>query len=126
MIRRRKIIVVDDSEICRDVVRQTLEARGHEVIGLSSPIELGFALQQQRPDLVLVDVCMPALAGDKLTEMARRQRGHRCPIVLYSDRPEEELSALVRSSGADAYIPKRSGAELLARLVELFLQRSGA
>jgi twitching motility two-component system response regulator PilG len=117
----RKILIVDDSEICREIVRFVLEARGHRVIALDSPFGLSMRLNQERPDLVLVDVSMPALEGPKLVEIALSYKLHRCPIVLYSDRGIDELRELVRTSGAVGFIQKTADADHLAREVESFL-----
>ena len=117
----RKILIVDDSEICREIVRFVLEARGHRVIALESPFGLSARLNQERPDLVLVDVSMPALEGPKLVEIALSHDLYRCPIVLYSDRSTDELRELVRTSGAVGFIQKTADAEHLAREVESFL-----
>src|SRR5262245_37790361 len=117
----RKILIVDDSEICREIVRFVLEGRGHRVIALESPFGLAARLNQERPDLVLVDVSMPALEGPKLVEIALSHDLHRCPIVLYSDRSTDELRELVRTSGAVGFIQKTADAEHLAREVESFL-----
>ncbi|HJZ87334.1 MAG TPA: response regulator [Polyangia bacterium] len=122
VIRSRKILIVDDSEICREVVRFVLEARGHKVIPLDSPFGLAAALGRERPDLVLVDVSMPALDGHKLVEVTLRHDLYRCPIVLYSDRSTDELAELVRASGAVGFIQKTADSDQLARSVEAFLQ----
>jgi CheY-like chemotaxis protein len=104
--RRLKVLLVDDSEICRETVRDILEEAGHELVALDSPFGLSRAMQAEKPDLVLVDVQMPALRGDQLISVVRQHRLHRCPLVLHSDRPAEELEKLVASSGANGYIRK--------------------
>jgi len=116
-----KVLIVDDSEICRDTVRFLLEQRGIAVVALDSPFELSAALNRERPDLVLCDVSMPALGGDKLVEITTRHRLHRCPIVLFSDRPEAELSRLVTSSGASGFLQKTFDADELERAIRGFL-----
>jgi CheY-like chemotaxis protein len=123
LMAARKILILDDSEICRDVVKVVLEQRGFEVIGLDSPFGFGAALNEVRPDLVLLDAQMPGLSGDKLVQIVLRHGFHRCPIVFYSELTAEHLERLVRSSGASGFIEKRSDGESLARLITMHLRR---
>lgn len=120
-IAKRTILVVDDSEICRETVRHVLQSRGYEVVTLDSPFSFGAALSKSQPDLVLMDAHMPALQGDKLVAIAIQNGLCSCPIVFHSDRPVEELSALVKSSGASGYIQKSSNPEDLVMGVEDYL-----
>lgn len=119
--RKRTILVVDDSEICRETVRYVLQARGFEVVTVDSPFSFGAALSQSKPDLVLVDANMPALQGDKLVAVALQNGLCSCPIVFHSDRPVEELQMLVRSSGAAGFIRKTSDGGELVLAVEDYL-----
>jgi CheY-like chemotaxis protein len=123
----RRILVVDDSPICLDMMAMVLEEGGYEVITVASPFALSSALSQHAPDLVLVDVNMPGLSGDKLVEITLRNRpgGRTCPIVLHSDKPDLELLALAETSGAAGYIRKTSDAEVILREVKRFLGARG-
>lgn len=120
--RRRKILIVDDSEIVREMVAIELEERGFTVVAMESPIGFTSALKREQPDLVLMDVSMPALQGDKLVDLANRSGQPGCPIVLHSDRSEEELQQLVRSCGASGYIRKTGDGTQLAAAVDRFLR----
>jgi DNA-binding response OmpR family regulator len=104
----RKILVVDDSEIACDFVRMVLEDAGYTVFTLTSHFGFVKILREERPDLVLIDVTMPVLSGPKVVELARTKRVLECPILLYSDRPEDDLAELTVSCGADGYIRKTS------------------
>jgi DNA-binding NtrC family response regulator len=118
---RQKILIVDDSDLCRDLTRAMLEQYGYEVVTLDSGLGLSRALSKERPHLVLVDVSMPALSGHQLIEVARQNKLHRCPMVLFSDRPALELSALANKCGAAGFIPKTGNALALAQSVGRFL-----
>lgn len=119
--RRTKVLVVDDSEIIREATRTVLEEEGFEVIGLDSPTGFSRTLVQEKPDLVLMDVSMPTLNGDKLVEIALRSGLHHCPIVLFSDRPDVELARLVEECGATGYIRKSLDLTLLSLKLRRFL-----
>jgi CheY-like chemotaxis protein len=120
--RRRKVLVVDDSEIVREMVSIELEERGYTVVAMASPIGFTAALKREQPDLVLMDVSMPALQGDKLVDLANRSGGPGCPIVLHSDRPEAELRELVKGCGAHGYIRKTGDGAQLAQAVNQILR----
>ena len=126
MRARQKILVVDDSDIALELAKLRLEEAGFEVETLNTPFGFSATLWAQKPDLVLLDVSMPALHGDRLLQIAHRSQGgstskRRCPIVLYSDRPEEELSKLAKSCGADGYVQKSSNFKLVIDAIRRLL-----
>ena len=121
----QKILVVDDSDLVRELTRMMLEEYGYEVATLESGLGLSRALGREKPDLVLVDVSMPALAGNLIVDVTRQHKLHRCPMVLFSDRPALELSELAKKCGAAGFIQKTSDARLLAQSVQRFLQAGG-
>jgi CheY-like chemotaxis protein len=120
-VSRRKILLVDDSEIVREVVREILEGGGYEVATHGSAFGFSSVLMRQRPDLVLLDVGMPALTGDKVAAIALRNHIHDCPLVLFSDRSPTELARLTKECGADGFINKTEDPAALLRAVSRFL-----
>jgi len=118
-----RIMIVDDSEICRESARISLEEHGFEVVLLDSPFGFSRRLIQDKPDLVLMDVSMPALQGDSLVEIALQRRLHECTILLFSSLPEPELAELAKRCGAAGFVPKTGDPELLVRTVSFFLPR---
>jgi DNA-binding NarL/FixJ family response regulator len=67
------------------------------------------------PDLVLLDVNIPALSGDKVLALARNQAPSTTRFILYSASDEARLRSLSLASGADGYISKSVQGESLAR-----------
>jgi len=121
---KRKIILLDDSAIVREMTAATLEDAGYEVISLDNPFSFSVVLGREKPDLVLVDVGMPALQGDPLVKITNGYKGlHKCPMVLFSDRSANELSILASSCGAAGFIRKTSNSETLILAVEGFLAK---
>jgi CheY-like chemotaxis protein len=119
---KKKILLVDDSDSYQQMARSLLEARGYEVVTLSSPFGFGAALTRERPDLALVDALMPALQGDQLIRMARQNNLWDCPIVLHSDRSLRELQQMVEASGATGFIPKMTDPDKIVLAIEDFLK----
>lgn len=121
-MRKRKILLVDDSDISREMVRFILETRGWEVLTLGAPFLFVSTLTKERPDLALIEVNLAALSGDQLVRLARMNGRVACPLVLHSDRPVDELRELARASGADGFIPKSGNGDQLVMNLEYFLR----
>src|SRR5262245_51352766 len=125
-MQKKKILLVDDSEIYRDMARYMLESRGYEVVTLSSPFAFGAAITREQPDLALVDAYMPALQGDQLIRLARQNNLWDCPIVLHSDRSGRELQQMVETCGASGFLAKTNDPDKLAQAIEGFLRDAKA
>jgi DNA-binding response OmpR family regulator len=122
---RKRILLIDDSAIVREMTAGVLEEHGFEVIALDNQFGFSATLGREKPDLVLVDVGMPALRGDVLVKITNGYKGlHKCPMVLFSDRSPHELSLLVRECGAAGFIRKTSNAASLVLAIEGFLART--
>lgn len=119
---RRRVLFVDDSETCREVVKQQLQLRGYDVTTIDSPFGFGATVARINPDLVLVDVYMPALDGGKLVEVAIQKGICSCPIVFLSERPVRELQSLVLSTKAAGFIVKTADGDELARQVAEYIE----
>ena len=112
-----RILVVDDDELHLDLVSRTLRAHGFEVATSQSAIGVSNSVRSFRPDVVLVDVNIPALSGDKVVETVRRLSQGGARYVLYSACDESTLRTLARQSQADGWISKsETGAALVSRL----------
>jgi DNA-binding response OmpR family regulator len=125
---RPRILVLDDSEFCLEVTRLILKEAGYDVVTLDSPARLCDALSTEDPDLLLVDVGMPELSGDKLVELVLRELSvdRLRPVVLFSARPEEELRSLASSCGAAGFIKKGSSPAALVDAIRQLLPGRGS
>lgn len=118
------IMIVDDSEITLELTRHALEGAGHDVVALSSPLGLMAGLYRHRPDLLLLDVDMPALSGEKVTELVRaNERFGSIRVILYSSRSAAELKEAAARCGADGYVQKTGRANDLVDAVNRLLAR---
>ncbi len=120
-VRRPKVLVIDDNEVCRAVVRESLEQGGFDVIELENPLGMSGVVNNEKPDVVLMDVEMPAMAGDKAVEIFLKHRLHECKILLYSGRAPSELEKLARACGASGYVPKSVTDRALASAIRSHL-----
>ena len=109
-----KVMLIDDSVLVLTVIRYHLEQAGFTVVTRESALGTAAAILREQPDVVLVDVMMPALAGDNLVALLRKQPGNRdVRVLLFSDKPPEALQGLVQQSGADGFVTKGTSPELL-------------
>jgi len=103
-----KIMIVDDDPTTLSVVGAVLQNSGHEVIPRDTAIGTTLAILRQKPDVVLLDVRMPGLAGDKLATLIEQEATSRPIVILHSSLPAQDLERLARSSGAAGCVPKGS------------------
>ena len=115
-----RILVVDDDHMQLDLVSRTLKGETFEVMVCDSPIGVTNAVRSFAPDVVLMDVNIPALSGDRLLTIARKNAPKTTRFVLYSSADESRLRALSLEIEADGWIPKSvTGDDLIARVREI-------
>lgn len=104
----KRVVVIDDSEVVLAMISDILGGAGFEVLTSESGIDANRHIYSSRkPDLILVDVMMPLLQGDKKVKLIKQRENSRdIPILLMSSKSIDELKRLVESSGADGYIQK--------------------
>ncbi|MBN1190942.1 MAG: response regulator [Dehalococcoidales bacterium] len=117
-----RIMVVDDDPSIRKFVRVNLEARDYTVETAGDGEEALRLIEQQPPDLVILDIVMPKMDG---VEVCRRVREwSSVPIIMLSARDSAEDKSKCLDIGADDYMTKPfSLIELLTR-VKVVLRRT--
>ena len=120
-----KVLIVDDSELELEVVRIMLEAAGFDVDTRDSVFDLRTAIEENRPDVILLDVHMPALSGDRATQILKSHRYSRdIPVILFSSTEKDELEALVAQTGASDFYRKTGDFEGLAQKIRSWVPDS--
>lgn len=118
------IMVIDDSEVVLEVTKDALERAGFRVITRERSSGSVNFLVKEKPDLVLLDVNMPLVAGDMIATLVRRAAPNgKTIILLYSSLPSDELRAKALAAGADGYIRKTSNTAELVRHVQHWLRK---
>jgi CheY-like chemotaxis protein len=99
--------VIDDDEVARELLASVLEEAGYVVFQLPSPIGATSTIFREGIDVVVLDVLMPEMSGDKLARLLRsNSRLAQLTIVLVSGCQPTELSRLAQQVGADAVVSK--------------------
>jgi two-component system, chemotaxis family, sensor kinase CheA len=115
--KRRRVLVVDDSPVVRDLVSEILLGQGFDVVAAPDGAEALVLLDRGAPDLVVTDVEMPNLDGFGL--LARiRERSLGLPVIMLTTRGSAEDRRRAATLGADAYLIKSDfqGATLLEQV----------
>lgn len=112
-----RILLVDDDLTLAHVASEILELSGYEVRIHTGPFGTTTALNEYQPDVVLLDVNMPALSGDQLVPLLRAARhGRHARIVLFSSNDAATLQESAQRTGADGFIRKGDIDRLAARV----------
>lgn len=109
-----RVLVVDDDPTQLSLLERTLRLEGFEVSTATGAIGVSALVRRVQPDLVLLDVNIPALSGDRLLEVVRRHAPPDTKLVLYSACDEAHLRRLANEVHADGYISKSTAALDLA------------
>jgi CheY-like chemotaxis protein len=127
MLRHVKptILVVDDQADIRLALRLSLEMIGYDVVLASDDREAMAAVDNGRPDLVLLDVTLPAISGwDLLEKLRADERFGTLPIVITSALPADQVAAHARRLGATDHLAKPFLIEVLAETVRRALDEA--
>lgn len=121
-----RILVIDDSPTVATFLEGALGRDGHEVAALDSFVDLYARLRDFEPDLVFLDLEMPALSGEKVGEFLRRFERRRVEIVLFSSRPRAEIDEVAAKLGAVAAIEKTNNPKVVRAAVRQLLAARAA
>lgn len=120
-----KIIIVDDEEHIRELLKFNLENSGYSTIYADNGIDAVKLIKSERPQLILLDLMIPGMDGyDVCKEVRKDNNISTTPIIMITAKGEEFDKVLGLELGADDYITKPfSIREILAR-VKAVLRRT--
>jgi CheY-like chemotaxis protein/HD-like signal output (HDOD) protein len=114
-----KILIVDDTQFWRDIAANALQAKGHEVFTASDGIKGLAMLSSSNPDLLILDVEMPAMPGLAFLEQIRRYaKWKQLPVIMLTGDMFKEHILRAKQLGAVEYLLKSNFSidELLGRV----------
>ncbi|HUF12542.1 MAG TPA: response regulator [Longimicrobiales bacterium] len=121
--RKKLILVVDDDPNSREIVQTFLESRGYSVVTVPTGESALAAVQEETPDLILLDVMMPGMDG---WEVARTLKDHAdyagIRVVMMTARSDFSDKQKGLQAGADDYIVKPIQLEDLGKTVKRNLE----
>ncbi len=118
----KRIVVVDDEPMVRQVLTAYLDRAGFEVTEASNGMDALKLVQDSSPHLVLLDVMLPELDGLSVLNEIRRKT--TVPVILLTARAEEVDRVLGLEMGADDYVVKPFSPREVTARVRAVLKRS--
>jgi two-component system alkaline phosphatase synthesis response regulator PhoP len=119
----QKILVIEDEEAIVTLIKFNLEKAGYKVVTAFDGLEALRLIEQERPDLILLDLMLPGMDGMEVLKQVRQNKNNT-PVMMLTARGEELDKILGLELGADDYLTKPfSPREVVAR-VKAILRRS--
>ncbi|MFC5855407.1 response regulator [Streptomyces chlorus] len=119
----RRVLVVDDNKVIRQLIRVNLELEGIEVVTAADGAECLEVVHQVRPDLVTLDVAMPRLDGLRAAARLRSDpRTRDLPLAIISACTQYEVESGLEV-GVDAFLAKPFEPTELVRVVWQLVER---
>jgi DNA-binding response OmpR family regulator len=121
---KKRILLIDDSEVALAMAGDALERSGFEVLKATNGLEANhYLFQKQQPDLIVIDVMIPLLNGNRTAKLLKENENTKqIPILLLSSKPAEELQRLALESGADGFVQKPFEARVFVEKIEKTLR----
>ena len=120
-----KVLLVDDEDQLRRVMRDLLERDGYKVEEASDGVEALDQVDRHAPDIIVLDLNLPGLDGyGVLTHLRSRQATEDIPVVVLTARGDEDAEVRVFDLGADDFLSKPFRARALSARLQAVLARA--
>ncbi|WP_172327638.1 adenylate/guanylate cyclase domain-containing protein [Mangrovicoccus sp. HB161399] len=119
------VLVIDDTQQTRELLRRQLMRQGHEVTAAASAAEALEILERGGIELALVDILMPDMNGiELLTRLRAQDRWQQLPVIMVSGLTDLRAVTRCIEAGAEDYLEKPVDAVLLRSRVQAALQKA--
>ncbi|MEW5920104.1 MAG: response regulator transcription factor [Bacillota bacterium] len=114
----KKIFIIEDDEEIKGLLEFNLKKQGYNVVSAADGYEALSRLQEEKPDLILLDIMLPELDGYEICRTIRYwENFKKTPVIMLTAKSEEIDVVLGLELGADDYVTKPfSVRELLSRI----------
>ncbi len=119
----KTILVVDDKESLRQMVKSYLVQEGFRVVTAANGRDALFLARQEKPDLILLDLMMPEMGGYEFMRVHSREAD--TPTIILTAKLEESDKVLGLELGADDYVTKPFSMRELTARIRAVLRRAG-
>jgi diguanylate cyclase (GGDEF)-like protein len=119
-----RVLVVEDSPTAVAMIQRSLSQHGIDSHPIGNPQQLLSAVEQYRPDLVLMDMYMPHCTGVEATRVLRQLTAYQSlPVVYLSSETDMGMQVEALRLGGDQFLTKPCNPVLLAAVVKTKLER---
>jgi two-component system phosphate regulon response regulator OmpR len=110
-----KVLIIDDDEKLRKLLKEYLEGNGFKVLTLADGSDVKKTLQKELPEMVILDIMLPGKDGLEVLKEIRMD--HTIPVIMLTAKGDQTDRIVGLELGADDYLPKPfNPRELLARM----------
>jgi DNA-binding response OmpR family regulator len=119
----KHIVIIDDCRVTLAILTDVLVDAGFKVSTAEDSVYSNHLIYNSAPpDLILLDVMLPHMAGDKKARILKsRDKSRDIPVLLISSKEEQELLIMVARSGANGFLQKPFSADKLLDTVQTHL-----
>lgn len=121
---KTKVLHVDDDEPTLRTVARHLTTAGFTVFSTTSPF-IAPIIVSERPDVIIMDVDMPLLSGDRIVAIIRGNDFSTLPVIYFSSKPDAVLAAMVEKSLPATYSSKEKGLPALVEKIHASVASRG-
>jgi CheY-like chemotaxis protein len=123
----KSILLVEDFEDSRYMMRMLLEMSGYRVLEAADGRTAVHLAKEERPDLVLMDLSLPVLDGLGATRLIRQMENNRnVPVIAVTAHGTEEFQHAALMAGCDQFVTKPVDFDMLETIIREHLGESGA
>ena len=124
-VSRGKILIADDYDEVRVMIKLNLELEGYEVLEATNGAEAVELASRARPDLILMDLNMPILDGISATRRIREDtRLRNVPIIALTAHGTSDYRLKALAAGCDEYVTRPVDLHQLESVIERLLSRN--
>lgn len=123
----QKIVIVEDNQALADLYKTRLEIIGYTCYAAYDGIQALSVIEREHPDLVLLDLMIPKIAGDQVLERMRESEwGKHIKVMIISNLNEADAPVGLRNLGIEGYAVKANlSNDQLDQLVDTILKPAG-
>jgi len=123
-VAKQKILIVEDEESLLKLESILLTSKGYEVRGVSNGKEALEAIEEEKPDLVLLDIMLPEIDGFEVCQRIKEDPKTRdIPVIMLTAKKSREDMARGEKVGADWYITKPFKSVMVIETIQRFLAK---
>jgi twitching motility two-component system response regulator PilH len=117
----KKVLVVDDSQAEIHLLQSVLQKAGFHSVGISDPTRIEEAIEEERPNVILLDVVMPRRNGFQACRDLKSQKTYsNIPVILVTSKTAPSDRYWGEQQGANGYVAKPFTPDELISAVKRF------